>query len=85
MRKLTKEQEQQLLEHYLAHGAKATEAMCDEMGVSRRYPASVASIYGKSRLRSRSTKYKRIPEKWRPNDSHDHRWAWAIARGAISI
>ena len=84
-RKITLEQAQKLLDHYLEHGAEATEPLCAELGVSPRYPASMASVYGKRRPKYRKgTKYKnQPPQKCLSQDWNDPRWQWAIERGPV--
>ena len=82
--KVTPAQRQQLLEYYLKYGMKATEPLCKELGVSNRYPASVASVYGKRRPKYRAgTKYKDTPKADPAWNQHDPRWAWAIERGTV--
>lgn len=85
-RKITIEQERQLLEHYLVHGLKATAPLCIEFGVNPTYASCIASASGRRRPRYRAgTKYKsRKPAgKFDPKDWNDHRWAWAIERGPV--
>ncbi len=85
-RKITKEQAAQLLEHYLAHGLKATAPLCIEIGVHPSYPSCIASAAGKRRPKYRAgSKYKSRPPagKYLASDWNDHRWQWAISRGHI--
>lgn len=79
VRKVTPQQQAELVAHYLAHGREASEIKCVEMGVCPRYAASVAAAWGKYR-----------PRKFRGGgdiavavDHKDPRWAWAIERGPV--
>lgn len=67
-RKVPKEVERELVEIYLKHGFDVSATACIAHGVSPKYAANVAAALGMRR-----------PQR----SMNDHRWQWAIERGAI--
>jgi hypothetical protein len=93
-RKITREQEHQLVQIFLhsaeVGGVEVVEQMCLDWGVSRNYARHrVLERYGVSHTkkfrRKRGAKPGKERKSGRVSDSHDPRWAWAIERGPVTI
>ena len=87
-RKVTKEVERELVEIYLTQGRAVAAKACVEHGVSPHYAVNAAAALGKGRPRWRAgTKYKGKRPAGKPptitRSESDHRWQWAIERGAV--
>lgn len=84
--KTTEAQRLEILRVYKDEGVAAVTALCLSLGLSPRYYSSLASLRGvaakKSRPLTPEQKAKALKIK-RRDDSHDHRWKWAIERGSV--
>jgi hypothetical protein len=78
--KLTDEQRAQLLKLYLEQGYRAASALAVSLGASERYPAQLARKNGYTNNHQRAGR-----SYGHKTGARDHRWQWAIQRGAISI
>lgn len=83
--KITAAQRQELLRHYLEHGAMASAVKCVELGVSPKYASSLAASMGYARPKWRKgNRYKdNHTDKRSPRSLNDPRWQKAIARGSV--
>lgn len=72
--KVSPEHRLELAELYCKVGLKGVEARARELGVTARYAANAANLMG---MRRESEPGRAI------QTCNDHRWSWAIERGAI--
>jgi hypothetical protein len=86
--KINEAQRQEILRVYMEEGTDAAGALCISLGLCLRYYSRLASERGVVRRKVRpltsaqKAKARSIVHK---DDSHDHRWAWAIARGPVVV
>jgi hypothetical protein len=84
-RKITPEQQHELLQVYLHMGHAASAELSVEYGVSPKYASSIAASVGMGRPKWRAGNRYKDSNTQRATRSHsDPRWALAIERGAVS-
>lgn len=84
--KTTEAQRLEILRVYKTEGVKAATALCVSLGLSPRYYSALASLRGVSAKKSRPLTAEQKAEMRkikRADDSHDHRWKWAVERGSV--
>lgn len=84
--KTTKEQRMEILRVYKTDGTAACSALCLRLGLSARYYSKLASEHGLSGRKSKPltpAQKEKMRATVRRDDSHDHRWKWAIERGSV--
>lgn len=84
-RKITPEQQAELIALYHEHGQAASAAKAVEYGVSPKYASSIAASLGLGRpLWRKGNRYKDQPRR-AVRSLNDPRWAKAIANGPVVI
>lgn len=84
--KISEAQRQEIIRVYLNDGPKAAGALCVSLGLCLRYFSKLASERGVVRRKARpltAAQKAKMRSVVHRDDSHDHRWAWAIARGPV--
>lgn len=87
-RKTTPEQREEIIRVY-QESPEASKELCRSLGLSARYGHQIASRAGKShgkrlaRFTVTEAEKSRIRKIVHIDDSHDHRWSWAIERGPV--
>lgn len=87
--KITAEQREELLAHYVEHGSVASAEKCAALGLSPRYASSLAASMGYrrpiwragNRYKDNSVDMPNASSRTRSNK--DHRWEWAKQRGEV--
>jgi hypothetical protein len=77
---ITPEQRDDLVRAYVANGTAATAPLAAKYGVCRKYPSILARERGLSHCYG-DPNSPRVKKATRADD--DHRWRWAIERGAV--
>jgi hypothetical protein len=86
--KTTPEQREEIIRVYQESPA-ASKELCLSLGLSARYGHQIASIAGKAhgkklkRFTVTEAEKARIRKIVHIDDSHDHRWQWAVERGPV--
>lgn len=86
--KVTEAQRQEILRVYKEQGTKAAGVLCVSLGLCPRYYSKLACERGVSRRKSKpltETQKAKMRATVHKDDSHDHRWKWAVERGAVVV
>jgi len=84
--KVTEQMRLDILRVYRDEGSTAAAAFCANLGLSRGYYSALACRRGVAVKKSKpltDDQKARIRNRVPIDDSHDHRWQWAIQRGAV--